>query len=444
LRRKVRESLADSVNGTWESVVWSFAQRVAEPTARTSVGTSGGPTVGDHAMSRAVVRPLVGLATVVGIIAVVALAAIQFRGGFAPGASVTLLAERAGLVMYPDAKVQMLGSQVGKVASIEELPDGQAVIHLAMDPDKLHLIPSNVVADISASTVFGAKYVELIPPETPSAEGMSAGQVLDAQHVTVEINTVFGQLTSVLSKIQPDKLNQTLGAIATAFNGRGQQFGQGLSDFDSFLAQMQPHLPALSHDLATAPEVFQAYADAAPDLLKIADNAATTSQTIVDQQRQLDVALLSVIGLADVGTDVVGQNAQPLADVLHLLVPTTDLTREYNAALWCGFGGLLEMANGPAYRDPGIPLLAGLVWASDRYRYPGDMPKVAASGGPQCTGLPKLPYETNPPFVITDTGTNPWKYGNPGIVLNADSIKRLLFGDIDGPPRNTAQIGQPG
>ena len=147
---------------------------------------------------------------------------------------------------------------------------------------------------------------------------------------------------------------------------------------------------------------------------------------------------------SDLGTDVVGHNTQPLTDVLHLLAPTTDLTREYNAALWCGFGGLLEMANAPAYRDPGIPLLAGLAWGSDRYRYPGDIPKVAASGGPQCTGLPKLPYETNPPFVITDTGTNPWKYGNPGVVLNADGIKRLLFGDIDGPPRNTAQIGQPG
>ena len=33
-----------------------------------------------------------------------------------------------------------------------------------------------------------------------------------------------------------------------------------------------------------------------------------------------------------------------------------------------------------------------------------------------------------------------------GIVLNADIIKQIMFGgtEIDGPPRNTAQIGQPG
>jgi phospholipid/cholesterol/gamma-HCH transport system substrate-binding protein len=391
-------------------------------------------------VSRAAVRPLVGLAAVAAVITTVAAGATQFRGGFSDSADVTLFSQRAGLVMYPDAKVQLLGVQVGKVASIEELPDGQAAIHLAMDPAQLHLIPSNVVAEISASTVFGAKFVQLIPPENPTADSIRPGQTLDARHVTVEINTVFGQLTSVLSKIQPDKLNQTLGAIAAAFNGRGEQIGQGLSNLESFLARLEPHLPALTHDLSAAPAVFNAYADSAPDLLRIADDAATISQTVVDQQHQLDALLLSVIGLANVGDDVLSRNGQPLTDVLHLLVPTTDLTRRYNAALYCGIAGLLPLANAPAVKEPGVPIMAGLVWGADRYRYPHDLPKVAATGGPQCTGLPNLPFETVAPFVITDTG----KYGNPGVTLNSDALKRMLFGDIDGPPRNSAQIGQPG
>jgi len=148
--------------------------------------------------------------------------------------------------------------------------------------------------------------------------------------------------------------------------------------------------------------------------------------------------------MADIGTQVLSQNAQPLTDVLHLLVPTTDLARRYNEALYCGIAGLLPFANAKPTRQPGLPVVSGLVWGADRYRYPGDLPKVAASGGPQCTGLPTLPPETSPPFVITDIGTNPWKYANPGVVLNADGLKRLLFGNIDGPPRNVFQVGQPG
>jgi hypothetical protein len=50
----------------------------------------------------------------------------------------------------------------------------------------------------------------------------------------------------------------------------------------------------------------------------------------------------------------------------------------------------------------------------------------------------------SPPFLVTDDGANPWQYGNQGIVLNSDGLKQFLFGPIDGPPRNVAQIGQPG
>ena len=36
------------------------------------------------------------------------------------------------------------------------------------------------------------------------------------------------------------------------------------------------------------------------------------------------------------------------------------------------------------------------------------------------------------------------QYGNQGILLNSEGLKNWLFGPIDGPPRNTAQIGMPG
>ena len=83
----------------------------------------------------------------------------------------------------------------------------------------------------------------------------------------VEINTVFQQLVQVLDKIDPVKLNQTLGAIATAFNGRGEKIGNTLTDFNAFLAKIEPSLPNLSHDIEAAVPTLNAYADAAPDLV---------------------------------------------------------------------------------------------------------------------------------------------------------------------------------
>ncbi|OBG91867.1 hypothetical protein A5697_08605 [Mycobacterium sp. E3251] len=64
-----------------------------------------------------------------------------------------VISDRAGLVMNPDAKVELHGIQVGKVASIESRPDGTAAIHLAMDPAQVHLIPGNVRVDVASTTV---------------------------------------------------------------------------------------------------------------------------------------------------------------------------------------------------------------------------------------------------------------------------------------------------
>jgi phospholipid/cholesterol/gamma-HCH transport system substrate-binding protein len=397
-------------------------------------------------MTSRLLRPLVGLMSIVLVVCAFVVAANLFRGGYADTASVTVISERAGLVMNPDAKVQIRGVQVGRVASIEALPNGQAAIHLAMDSSRLNAVPANALVDIASPTVFGAKQVQFVFPENPSPESLRAGQVIDAQHVMVEVNTIFEQLTSVLSTIEPAKLNETLGALASALSGRGEKFGQMLADLDSYLATLEPSLPALSHDLEVAPGVLRAYGDAADDFVSIADNAARISETIVDQQQNLDAALVSVIGLADIGNEVVGQNRQPLAEVLRLLVPTTELTNQYNQALWCALGGMIEAGHRPPLKEPGVVVLAGFLWAQERYRYPGDLPKAGAEGGPQCTGLPVLPFEATVPYVVADTGTNPWRRTYPGIVLNADLIKQIMFGDteVDGPPRNTAQIGQPG
>lgn len=413
-------------------------------TVTAAAGVSARP--GIHFGARSWTRPATGLVTVVAVVALVALAVTLFNGGATASVPVTVISSRAGLVMNPDAKVKMRDIQVGRVASIESLPGGQAALHLAMDPAQLSLIPQNVRVDIASSTVFGAKYVELVSPPDASAQPLQAGQTLDAEHVTVELNTVFGELTAVLSKLQPDKLNQTLGAIASALNGRGEKLGQSLADLDNILATVDPSLGNLSHEIARAPQVLRAYGDAAPDLIATADSASTISNTVVQKQRDLDALLVSAAGLGDVGNQVIGDNREALSNTLRLLVPTTDLTNKYNDALRCGITGLIPLAKTPPSPFPGIYGLAGFLLGTERYRYPGDLPKVAATGGPHCgdVDMPLVPYEQRVPFVVADTGANPWQYNNQGILWDSDALKQALFGPLNGPPRNTSQIGQPG
>lgn len=389
-------------------------------------------------------RLLAGSLAVLGMAGVVALAIAMFNGSFTATVPLTVLTDRAGLLMDPGARVKLNGAQIGTVSEITELPDGRAALRLAIEPARMALLPDNVDVQIGANTVFGAKSVEFVPPPGPSTVPLRAGQVLDSEHVTVEVNTIFEDLNTVLQHVDPAKLNETLAAMSTALTGRGETFGRSLRDFNSFLEKIEPSLPALSRELQAFPDVATAYADAAPDLMSIINNASRISRSLVDQHSALDRFLVSSIGLADIGNEVVGGNREPLTDLMRLMVPTTDLTNEYHEALTCSLTGVIAFALKPPAPVPGVNDLGALTLGLERYRYPQDLPKVAATGGPQCEGQLPLKFNTYPPKVVADVGTDPTRYGNQGLLLNSDGLKQWLFGPIDGPPRNTAQWGQPG
>jgi virulence factor Mce-like protein len=359
---------------------------------------------------------------------------------------VTVISERAGLVMNPEAKVKMRGVQVGQVESIDVGPDGRAVLRLAMDPSQLKDIPSNVSVDITSSTVFGAKFVELAAPPNPSSTPLAGGAHVTADHVTVETNTVFQQLTSVLKAIDPVQLNQTLAALSGALNGRGEKLGETVTNFDQFLQKINPSLDSINRDLEVAPVALNAYADAAPDLIGILESTTKVSNTLVDQEENLDGFLISAIGLADTGNDVLGTNRQALTDDLRMLVPTTTVLDQYSDNIRCGVQGLNAFVHSAPPDRPGVDVSASFTLGVERYRYPADLPKVAAKSGPSCKDqmLPIVPNNKRPPFLVTDVGANPWAYGNQGVLLNSDALKQALFGPIQGPPRNSAQIGMPG
>lgn len=358
-------------------------------------------------------KKLAALVMVGSLVAIVAVALTMFGGGFTTTEPVTVTAERAGLVMDPQAKVKLRGVEVGRVGSIDEV-DGQAVLHLDMNPSQLQLIPSNSTVEIKSTTVFGAKYVNFVVPEHPSSQSLAPGTNVAATSVTVEFNTLFEHLSTLLQQIEPEKLNATLGAISSALNGRGDELGQLLEETDSYLKTMNPVLPQLQKDLESAATVTNTFADVTPNLMTLLDNATATSGSIVEEQANLNLLLMNVTGLANTGNQVLTDNEANLTKALSLLVPTTSLGAEYSPSIACLIVGLnrvrpvaeaLEGGN-----QPGFALSTNFLPGAAPYTYPNDLPKVNASGGPNCWGLPDFDpkRDGNAPFVVTDTGTVPF------------------------------------
>ena len=152
------------------------------------------------------------------IVGLIALTALLFSGALRAQVPLTLVSDRAGLVMEPGAKVKFRGVQIGEVGSIgaQSAAEGtQARLALKIDPGPFRYLPANLEAEIKSSTAFGAKYVDLIVPDDgASTQTLKRNSVLHSRNVTVEVNTVFQQLRNVLDKIDPVKLNLTLAAAA--------------------------------------------------------------------------------------------------------------------------------------------------------------------------------------------------------------------------------------
>ncbi|WP_054816574.1 MCE family protein [Nocardia arizonensis] len=380
---------------------------------------------------------LAGLAMILVMVAVVAVAMVMFVGGFTPTSTILVEAPRSGLVLDNDAKVKVRGVEVGRVTSID-LGDDRAVLHLAMSPAKLKQIPSNAGVDIRSTTVFGAKYVNFIIPDKPSETPLTPGSTVSATQVTVEFNTLFQHLSDVLAQLEPEKLNATMAALGAALDGRGQKLGELLGTSDAYLRDINPYLPTLRADLRKTTTVTDIYSGSAADLLRTVDNATFTSATFVDEQGNLDTVLANLIGLGDTAGAVLRENEPNLNASLALLRPTTKLLNGYAPALECvivGVGGLMPLAEqifGGVL--PGIGMNTNFMAGAPPYQYPNDLPKVNATGGPRCEGVVDRVPGSHSNYVVTDTnqGSPYAPNAGPSTVNDSPKVFQLLFAGLPG------------
>ncbi len=347
-----------------------------------------------------------------------------FAGTFRSFVPVTLTSDRSGLVMESGAKIKLRGVEVGRVAGITG-DSGRASLNLEIFPDQVRYIPANVEAEIKATTAFGAKYVDLIPPNEPSAQTISSGSVLRSRNVGTEVNTVFQNLVGVLRQIDPAKLNATLTALAEGVRGQGERIGQATTDANQVLLAVNPRMGTVAQNWISLRGFSDAYSVAAQDILNVLNAASTTSATVTSRAADLDALLLNTVGLAQGGINLIAPNQQNLVRAVKVLEPTTNLLMKYNPEYTCLLVGTKWWLDNGGYDSIGgngksIVLDSAMNFGDDPYRYPDNLPIVAAKGGPggkpSCGSLPRADQNFPVRQLITNTG---WGTGvdvrtNPG------------------------------
>ena len=352
------------------------------------------------------------------VAAVSTLTAMAFEGTLRTTVPLTVISDRAGLVMEDGAKVKLRGVQIGEVASVDSYADAAGTnlskLRLKIFPNEFRYLPGNIEAEIKSSTAFGAKYVDLIvPPQGASRRSLSPGTVLHSRNVTVEVNTVFENLQSIVHAIDPAKLNGVLSALAEGFRGKGDRIGQAITEGNKALLAVNPKMGTVRRDWQLFGKTAEAYSVAAQDILSTLDSFSTTSVTITKNKKALNELLLDAIGFSNAGINTIGRNEQNLVSAINLVAPTFELLNKYSPTYTCTFQGAvwyLENGGRAAMGGNGKSLMidGGLLFGDDPYRYPDNLPVVQAKGGPggrpSCGSLPDASKNFPVKYLVTDTG----------------------------------------
>lgn len=379
-----------------------------------------------------------------------------FFGTFKSHETVTLTSDRSGLVMETNAKVKLRGVQVGRVSAIQGGSQPVA-LQLEIDKDKIKFIPANIEGQIRATTVFGAKFVDLVYPEDPKGR-LQAGQVIESRNVTDEANTVFQNVVDIIKRIDVAKLNSTLSALADGVRGQGERIGQATTDANQVLLELNPRNQTIAENWRALRDFNDTYSAAAQDILTTLDALSTTSTTITNRATQLDALLLATTGLSNSGISLLAPNQANLIKAINVLEPTTNLLHKYSPSYTCLLTGAKTLLDTGGYDAPGgngrtLVLDVGLTLGDDPYHYPDNLPIIGAKGGPggkpSCGSLPDVAKNWPVRNLVTNTGFGTgidWR-PNPGIgfpawanylpttraVPEPPSIRNLFGGPAIGP-----------
>jgi virulence factor Mce-like protein len=321
-----------------------------------------------------------------------------YNDAFTKVVTVTLKTDHVGNQLQTKSDVKVRGLIVGEVKAIRTHGEG-AELELALQPDKVDLIPRNVSARLLPKTLFGERYVNLVLPTKGGTGHLGEGAVIeqDRSSSAIELEQVLNDLMPVLQAVQPEKLATTLSAVSQALDNRGKPLGQTLVQLDSYLGELNPQLPALKQNISRLADVSNVYSDAAPDLVQALSDATVTSKTIVEQRDNLLTMYGTLTTTSRDLTSFLTVNKNNLIQLADTSQPTLELLAKYAPEYPCLLKGLTEFAPiigkafGAGTNKPGLHITMEITANRGKYLPGVDDPEYADKRGPRCYDIVPRP-----------------------------------------------------
>jgi virulence factor Mce-like protein len=344
-------------------------------------------------------RRVQGLAFLVVLVLLLGLSVAAYQKLFTEVARVTLETDTAGNQLQEASDVKVRGVIVGDVREIEGSAEG-ATIELAIDPEYLDQIPADVTARLLPKTLFGERFVSLQLPENPGQDRLADGDVIgqDRTENAIELQRVIDDTLPLLQAVQPEDLSFTLGAVADALRGRGDDLGANLAATGDYFGKINTVLPELQADISGLADFAETYEGAADDLLAVLDNLAVTNTTVVDQEEQLRRTFTVGTSSTNATAGFLERNERNLISLAETSRPVLGVFAKYSPVYPCLLEGLARSVPriGETFGsdgDPALNLNIQFTFPPRNPYMPKDQPVYADTSPPDCRGLDDIDRE---------------------------------------------------
>jgi phospholipid/cholesterol/gamma-HCH transport system substrate-binding protein len=323
-----------------------------------------------------------------------------FSNKFTDYDRVTLRTSSIGLQMPLRADVKYRGVRVGEVLAFKPTTAG-ADVTLGLFPDQVDTIPADVTGAILPKTLFGEKFVSLESAGGNVEAHIKTGDVVGRTAVSTEVEKVLSDLLPLLRAVQPEQVNYTLNALATALEGRGTKIGDGLTTLDSYLKRLNPELDSLVVDIRKTAQVSDLYASVVPELADVLRNTIVTGHTLQDREAKLQKLFADVTAFSGTAESFLNANGPNLIRLGELTAAEMKLFARYAPEYPCLIEGVANEVPriDQTLRGHMLHIDAELLPHQPRGYDTGDTPINGDNSGPHCGTLPNPPFNQQHKFT---------------------------------------------
>ncbi|GAB3656478.1 hypothetical protein GCM10027589_16080 [Actinocorallia lasiicapitis] len=170
----------------------------------------------------------------------------------AQGMPLTAEFGQAGQGLDKTSPIKIRGMQVGRVASVELLPDGRARITMRISDG--HRIPDTVIASLEPASVFGPKFINLIPGEhEATGPYLKPGARIEDTTDPRDLNDLLIDANATLAQLDPRDVAIIVDTLAQSLQGEGKDVRATIDDINTIVGvahENRKNAEKFLHDLA--------------------------------------------------------------------------------------------------------------------------------------------------------------------------------------------------